>query len=133
MRAAVVRLDQSVESVPDCVAGAENAAEAEECILPLAEPKTASATSSATIKEADKRAVLLGADDSLQACISGAEGRSEIDECELDYQTLVQGPSSPSIYDEEGDSQGLNVGPVVLVAAVAVIAAFNLLPGLLPS
>ena len=36
MRAAVVRLDQSVESVPDCVAGAENAVEAEECLLPLA-------------------------------------------------------------------------------------------------
>ena len=81
---------------------------------------------STEISEQDKRSMLLGADESLQACISTAEGKSEIEECELDYDTLVS--SGASIYDEPGDSECLSICPVVLVGAVAVIAGLQLIP-----
>ena len=80
---------------------------------------------STEISDQDKRSMLLGAEDSLQSCLSSAEGKAQIDECELDYDTLVS--SGPSIYDEPGDSEGLNIGPVALIGAVVVIAAFQLI------
>eukprot|EP00966_Prymnesium_polylepis_P256847 5933014-Prymnesium_polylepis.2 len=115
---------EPVESVEDCIASSESGAEAEECLVPFAESATKPAPASAEMKsEEETRSMLMGADDSLEACLSSAEGKAEIDECELDYDKLVEGPTTPSVYDELGDSEGLGVGPVALAGAAVVVAA----------
>ena len=58
----------------------------------------------------------------MQECLSEAEGGAEVEECKLDYDKLVSGP-------EEGDSDLLNVGPIVLVVIGVALAAANLIGG----
>jgi len=142
--------------VADCIASAESGAEAEECVLPMADPAGgSSAAPAAEVSEADKRSMLMGQADSLQECLSSAENAAEVEECAMDYEQLVKGPSAavasttaatatattstiaaatatatatgPSAYVEPGDSEALSVGPAALVVAVLAVGLWEFL------
>jgi len=130
VRASVV-LVQPVESIEECIAAAENAAEAESCLLPpVSNPPVSTPQTVAKVSEMAKRSTLLGAEDSLQSCLASAEGYLEIDECQMDYDELVAGPSTTA------EPTGFAVAPLAVVALAALVAfgsQDNLLSGAVSS
>jgi hypothetical protein len=110
------------QGLDECIVDAENAAELSACADPAAPTASAAPSSGVTVSAESKRKALMGPAGSLQECLSEAEGGAEVDECKLDYDKLVSGP-------EEGDSDLLNVGPIVLVVIGVALAAANLIGG----
>lgn len=86
-RLAAAEMIEPVESTQDCMASAETGAEAEECVLPLADAPEPARSKSLRMKPTlqEKRQNLMGNAESLDQCLSEAENGAEIAECELDY------------------------------------------------
>ena len=86
-RMAAIAMIEPVESTEDCMASAETGAEAEECVLPLADAPAPARSKSLSMKPTsqEQRKNLMGNADSLDQCLSEAENGAEIAECELDY------------------------------------------------
>lgn len=111
---------EPVETAQECVAESETGAEAEECLLPLANAPAPARSKSLTIKPTadEKRKTLMGNADSLSQCLSEAENGAEIEECEVDYDKLVTGQGLG------GNMDVAAMAPVAAGVAVAAAAAF---------
>ena len=106
----MVAIGPDGDMVRQCLSEAENGAEAEECLLPMALneiPTTKPLKLRKTM--AEKRAQLLGPNESLDQCLSEAENAGEIQECRLDYDALVSSPQKSNM-----------LTPIVLGLATAV-------------
>ena len=108
---------EPVETAQECVAESETGAEAEECLLPLANAPAPARSKSLKRKPTadEKRKTLMGNADSLSQCLSEAENGAEIEECEVDYDKLVSG---------SGLGGNMDLAPVAAGVAVAAAAAF---------
>lgn len=111
---------EPVETAQECVAESETGAEAEECLLPLANAPSPARSKSLMIKPTadEKRKTLMGNADSLSQCLSEAENGAEIEECEVDYDKLVTGQGLG------GNMDVAAMAPVAAGVAVAAAAAF---------
>ena len=111
---------EPVETAQECVAESETGAEAEECLLPLANAPAPARSKSVMIKPTadEKRKTLMGNADSLSQCLSEAENGAEIEECEVDYDKLVTGQGLG------GNMDVAAMAPVAAGVAVAAAAAF---------
>ena len=73
---------EPVETAQECVAESETGAEAEECLLPIADTPAPARSKSLQIKPTadEKRQTLMGNAESLSQCLSEAENGFEIEE-----------------------------------------------------